>query len=386
MIKSSLATTKSILKIAAINFLLIPVLPSLAQDTGSTSDFKITGFLSVVGGKVLGGNLDANYTGPTQINGNNCPCYTADWNNAGIYTNKFSLKPESRVGIQATYKPNGNTTFVGQLASRGSDSAPNVQWAYGGYKLDKTWEIQVGRKRIPLYYYSDFQDIGVAYPWVTPPPELYGWEATNYNGGSIRYNANVQDINLVASVFIGAEKVKDSLYQKLYYPGKTEVSWKKLAGGDLEATRGVFTARAVYLQAEVNTVNIGVALSNTAKLSAYGFALNMDFDTWFMLSELTQLKRDFTASHYTVTAPAATIGAGIRLGSWTPFINFAKYTERTSDLAQYVPQSFSRSSITLRYDIGSSSAIKLQLDKNTDDTNNFGGSNRLFRISYDRVF
>lgn len=386
MIEVSLTTAKNILKFAAINLLLFPVLPSLAQDTGSDSDFKITGFLSVVGGKILSGNLDANYLGPTQINGNDCPCYTADWNNAGVYTKNFSLKPESRVGIQATYKPNANTTFVGQLASRGTDSTPNIQWAYGGYKLDKNWEIQVGRKRIPLYYYSDFQDVGVSYPWVTPPPELYGWEATNYNGGSLRYNTNLGDANITASVFLGDEKVKDSLYYKLYYPGKTETHWKKLAGGDIEVNSGVITARAVYLKADVSTINPGIALDTLAKLSAYGIALNADFDTWFILSELTQLKRDFTANQYTVTAPAVTIGAGMRFGAWTPFINFAKYTEKTNDLTQYAPQSFKRSSITLRYDLGSSAAIKVQLDKNTDVSNNFGGNNRLFRISYDRVF
>ena len=386
MIEVSLTTAKNILKFAAFNLLLIPVLPSLAQGTDSNSDFKITGFLSVVGGKILTGNLDANYLGPTQINGNDCPCYTADWNNAGVYTKNFSLKPESRVGIQATYKPNANTTLVGQLASRGTDSTPNIQWAYGGYKLDKNWEIQVGRKRIPLYYYSDFQDVGVSYPWVTPPPELYGWEATNYNGGSLRYNTNLGDANLTASVFMGDEKVKDSLYYKLYYSGKTEIHWKKLAGGDIEVNSGVVTARAVYLKADVSTINPGIALDTLAKLSAYGIALNADFDTWFILSELTQLKRDFTANQYTVTAPAVTIGAGMRFGSWTPFINFAKYTEKTNDLTQYAPQSFKRSSITLRYDLGSSTAIKVQLDKNTDVSNNFGGNNRLFRISYDRVF
>ncbi|MES2048523.1 MAG: hypothetical protein V4447_08990 [Pseudomonadota bacterium] len=386
MIEVSLTTAKNILKLAAIGVFLIPVTPSLAQDSSANSDFKITGFISVVGGKILSGNLDADYSGPAQINGNDCPCYTADWNNAGVYTRNSSFKPESRVGIQATYKPNAQTTLVGQLASRGTDSTPNVQWAYAGYKLDKNWEIQVGRKRIPLYYYSDFQDVGVSYPWVTPPPELYGWEATNYNGGSLRYNTNLDDTNITASVFMGAEKVKDSLYQKLYYSGKTEVTWKKLAGGDIEATKGAFTARAIYLQAEVGTTNIENDIKNTANLSAYGIALNADFDTWFILSELTQLKRDFIEDQYSVTAPALTIGAGMRLGAWTPFINFAKYTEKTNDPAQYAPQSFRRSSITLRYDLGSSSAVKVQLDKNTDVTNNFGGNNRLFRISYDRVF
>lgn len=386
MIELSFTTTKKIFRLAAISFCLSPFSSGLAQDAGSNSDLKITGFISVVGGKILNGSLDANYAGASQINAHDCPCYTADWNNAGVYSKDFSLKPESRVGIQATYKPNANTTFVGQLASRGADSTPNVQWAYAGYKLDKNWEVQVGRKRIPLYYYSDFQDIGVSYPWITPPPELYGWEATNYNGGSIRYNANVGDSNITASVFMGAEKVKDSLYQKLFYPGKTEIAWKKLAGGDIEANNGALTVRAVYLKAEVGTVNIASAIDNVAKLSAYGIAVNADFDTWFILSELTQLKRDFTETQYTITAPAVTIGAGMRFGSWTPFINFAKYTEKSTDLMQYAPSSFKRSSITLRYDIGSSSAIKAQYDKNTDVTNNFGGSNTLFRVSYDRVF
>lgn len=386
MIEVSLTSAKNILKFAAIGVFLIPSATSLAQDASANSDFKITGFISIVGGKILSGNLDADYAGPAQITGNDCPCYTADWNNAGVYTKNFSFKPESRVGIQATYKPNAKTTFVGQLASRGTDSTPNVQWAYAGYKLDKNWEIQVGRKRIPLYYYSDFQDVGVAYPWVTPPPELYGWEATNYNGGSIRYNDNVGDANITASVFMGAEKVKDSLYQKLYYSGKTEVTWKELAGGDIEVNKGAFTARGIYLQAKVGTTNIENDLRNTANLSAYGIAINADFDTWFILSELTQLKRDFIEDQYSVTAPALTIGAGMRLGSWTPFINFAKYTEKTNDLTLYAPQSYRRSSITLRYDLGSSSAVKVQLDKNTDVTNNFGGNNRLFRISYDRVF
>jgi hypothetical protein len=386
MVKINLIRANSILRVAATSLLLLPIAPSFAQDANTNSDFKITGFVSIVGGKILSGNLDANYTGSSQLNGNNCPCYTADWNNAGVYTKDFSLKPESRVGIQATYKPNANTTLVGQLASRGTDSTPNVQWAYAGYKLDKNWEIQVGRKRIPLYYYSDFQDIGVSYPWITPPPELYGWEATNYNGGSIRYNTNIGDANVTATVFMGSEKVKDSLYQKLFYPGKTEVTWKKLAGGDVEVNNGALTARAVYLKADVGTVNVSSAIDNVAKLSAYGIAVNADFDTWFILSELTQLKRDFTATNYTITAPAATIGVGMRFGSWTPFINFAKYTEKSTDLTQYAPSSFKRSSITLRYDIGSSSAIKAQFDNNTDVTNNFGGSNRLFRVSYDRVF
>lgn len=386
MMDVGLPLPKRIFQLATISLLLIPASFCWAQDTSTSSDFKMTGFISVTGGKILNGSLDANYDGPAQIDGNNCPCYTADWSNAGVYTKSFSLKPESRIGIQATYKPNANTSFVGQLVSRGTDGTPNLQWAYGGYKLDKHWEIQVGRKRVPLYYYSDFQDIGLSYPWVSTPPELYGWEVTNYNGASLRYNNNFGDNNLTASLFTGSEKVKDSLYQKLYYTGKTEVSWKSLIGGDIEVNNGPLTARAVYMQADARAQIFDLSIDDTAALKAYGFAFNLDVDQWFILSELTQLSRNFKQNQYTVTAPAMTLGAGWRLGAWTPFINFAKYTEKSNDHSQYLPQSYKRTSFTVRYDMGSSSAIKAQLDRNTDVTNNFGGNNTLFRISYDRVF
>lgn len=363
---------------------LFIAIPSQAQET--QSDFKLTGFLTIAGGKVTQGNYDADYAGPSQINGYNCPCYLADWGNSGIYTKSFSLKPESRVGLQLSYKPNTNTSFVGQVVSRGTDSTPNVQWAYGAYKLNSNWEIQAGRKRIPLYFYSDFQDIGLSYPWTSTPPELYGWEVTNYNGGSLRYNGNFGDMNVNASVFTGTETAKDSLYQQLYYTEKTEVSWKNIIGADMELSQDAFTLRTVYLQANVRAKVFDLGIDDPATLKAFGFAINADFDDWFMLSELTQLTRDFTASQYKVTAPAFTIGAGKRFGAWSTFLNYAQYVEKSSDEDKYIPQKYKRTSITLRYDVNSSSAVKAQIDKNKDSSNNFGGNTTVLRLSYDRVF
>lgn len=358
--------------------------PSWADD--SVSNFKLSGFLSAIGGKVLSNNLDANYSGPAAINGADCPCYVADWGNAGVYNQEASLKPESRAGIQVKYKLNQQVDFGAQLVIRGSDSTPNLQWAYANFKPNNNWEIQIGRKRIPLYFYSDFQDVGVAYPWISPPPELYGWEATNYNGGSLRYRGDVGDTNLSASFFAGKETVKNSLYQRLYYAGKTKVIWDNLRGGDVEISNGPFTGRVVFMQAKVSTVNIENDLNNRANLNAFGIAANFDFDSWFILTEFTKLSRKFTADHYKVQAPALTIGAGMRIGKWTPFLNFAQYIESTDDLNVYAPQSFRRESVTLRYDIDVSSAVKVQVDSQKDVTNNFGGHVTVLRIGYDRVF
>ncbi|MFZ6753054.1 hypothetical protein ACO0KY_06715 [Undibacterium sp. Dicai25W] len=357
-----------------------------ADDADKTSNLKVSGFLSIVGGRTFSGELPANYAGSPVINGTSCPCYTADWSNAGVYNNSFSLQQESRAGIQASYALTKDFIVTGQVVVRGTDSTPNVQWAYASYKLNNEWEIQVGRKRIPLYFYSDFQDIGVSYPWVSPPPELYGWEVTNYNGASIRYRTSVGDNNLAFTAFGGREKANDSLYEKLNYTGRTDVTWSNILGADAQLERGPLTVRGVYVQADVHVVNALNALDSSAKLEAYGVAANLDLDDWFILSELTQLKRTFTNAGYTVTAPAYTIGAGYRYGSWTPFINYASYKEKSSDLTQYQPQSYKRTSATLRYDIDAKSAVKVQLDKNQDVTNNYGGNVNVFRISYDRLF
>ncbi|HEY0064862.1 MAG TPA: porin [Telluria sp.] len=359
--------------------------PARAQDGEQNSAFKLSGFVSVVGGKVLGSHLGDDYVGESALAGVDCPCYTADWHNAGVYDRSFSLEPESRAGLQARYSINRDLSLTTQIVVRGTDPTPNVQWAYAAWSISKNLEMQIGRKRIPLYFYSDFQDIGVSYPWVAVPPELYGWEVANYNGASIRYKGALGDTNFNASLFTGGETLKDSEYYKLFSTGDTKIRWKKLVGGDVELTRGPLTARMVYMQARVRALNPSIELDEGARLKAYGLAVNLDFDDWFMLSELTQLTRDIDAD-YRVTAPALTIGAGYRIGAWTPFINYARYTERSTDIDAYAPTSWTRASATLRYDLDARSALKLQLDRHRDTTRNFGGDVNVFRIAYDRLF
>lgn len=383
----------SLMGISLLSAMLLPTTFAFAQEEATESKFKLSGYLSVVGGKVMSGQLDSQYSGPDNIKDTNCPCYIADWSNAGVYGKKFTLRPESRVGLQGKYTFTPEASFTSQLVSRGTDATPNIAWAFGSYKFNQNFELQVGRKRIPLYYYSDFQDIGVSYPWVSPPPELYGWEATNYNGASLRYSRNIGDMNLNASIFGGQEKVSSSAFQKLYYPvDRTKVRWNRIIGADIEVNDGPLTVRAVAMSTNVRTINHNEAnfVDDNTDLKAYGLAVNLDFDKWFILSELTQLTRTHNAGlysgQYKVTAPALTVGAGMRFGKWTPFINYAKFDERTSDPSQYNPGVYDRTSATLRYDLDSSSTVKTQIDRNTDVTNNFGGHSTVFRISYDRVF
>jgi len=196
------------------------------------AQFQLSGFASLVGGKVLGGAdaSDAPWRSCT------APCYVADWNHGGAYDAQLSLKPESRAGLQGTWVFNQSFSATAQVTARATDAAARLELAYLTYAW-ANWQLQVGRKRIPLYFYSDFQDVGIAYPWVSPPPDLYGSEATNYNGVSLRYRGSVSGIGVSASAFTGSEHLRDAPVYRRYETQAVDIDWTRLWGGDLELSQ-----------------------------------------------------------------------------------------------------------------------------------------------------
>ncbi len=348
---------------------------------------ELSGFLSVVGGQVTSGSLQ----GPWASNPDaSCPCYIADYANFGIYGPDFSLAAESRVGVQADLLLSDTLSATAQITSRGKDATPQLQWAYLTYALSPTWDVQLGRKRIPLYYYSSFQDVGMAYPWIGPPPELYGWEATNYNGASLRNRTSFGDVYLTSSVFAGDEKVQDSRFQLAYNQRHTDVRWDRIIGADVELSKAWLTLRAVALRADTSfTDRDDPANDYSEELSAYSLAANMDFNQWFVLSEVAtnaRVEKSGSEAGVTYTSPAISFGIGHRSGPWTGFLNVARYQLESSDASLYSSFEFNRASLTVKYEVSPNSAIKAQIDHYREPGDSYAGNANVVRISYDRVF
>ncbi|MEF3019424.1 hypothetical protein V3478_33245, partial [Pseudomonas aeruginosa] len=86
-----------------------------------------------------------------------------------------------RAGVQGEWQLDPQWSAVAQITARTlQDQHVKLEWAYVTYAPTPEWKLQVGRKRIPLYYYSDFQDVGFAYNTVRPSPDVYGWDVVNY--------------------------------------------------------------------------------------------------------------------------------------------------------------------------------------------------------------
>jgi hypothetical protein len=365
-------------------FLCLTAPITYAADAASV--FKVSGFMSVTAGTVLNGDRDE----PLEYNPDvNCPCVVTDWGNNGIYEGSaWSFKPDTKAGLQLGYKITDQLSLTGQVVSRASDPMPSITWAYASYAFTDNWQLDVGRKRIPIYFYSDFQDLGVAYPWITPPAELYGWESTNYDGASVAYKTRLAGANVRTSVFAGQTTAKDNPYVETYSQDDTNTQWNKLIGTDMEISKGWWTTRLVYIQTDVQFDNKTAASKDRADMSAYGLAFNGDFDSWFFLTEMGRnVRNDADDPYYgRIAAPSYSVGAGYRFaGRWTVFANTAQYREISNE-SDYEYFRFRSDTLALRYDLTPKSDIKLQFDKHDDDSFNYTGSADLLRISYDMVF
>jgi hypothetical protein len=351
-------------------------------------ELDFNGFASVVAARVIagsGGNPDFPRDRQT-------PAMVADYNTGALYEDGVTaLNRESRLGAQLNLRFSDSFSLVSQAVARAYPENVKLEWLYLSWDPLPNWTLQVGRKRIPIYFYSEFQDVGVAYTWARPPQALYGWEASNYNGGSLRYTGAVGAVNLRASVYGGEEEVADAGYNTIYYEDDQDSRWENILGADCELSYDWLVARVVYLTSEnriTSRPDSDDFSSPPMEQSILGLALNGDFGAWFVVSEFNLNTRDFQGDGYEIEAPAILVGAGHRCGAFTPFVSWSRYWETTeADLDTYAPERFVDASFTLRYDVNPSLAVKAQFDRVRDESlSDFVGDTSVFTLATDVVF
>lgn len=152
-------------------------------------------------------------------------------------------------------------------------------------------------------------------------------------------------------------------------------------------------------QALTNTWNYGTLAYDqpptsapVAKQQIYGLTFKADYLNWLLYSEFIYINhpgltyRDF----------AQNVAAGYRYGQWLPMLTWGQYrgTVVSDGVLANAPASISNSqqttSLSLRYDLTTSSDLKLQYDDTSDHSDPgftpLYGSSRLLTLAYDRVF
>jgi hypothetical protein len=359
-------------------------------------DFTGSGFLTLAAGKMLGGTSAMAF-------GRNCPCFTSDYAQGAVYDGRSGLQlgPDSKLGLQGIANLiDSPFSATAQVVSRGAENGrADIEWLYGNYKLSADTDIQLGRKRLPMFYYSDIQDVGFALPWTHLPPQMYGWEVVNYNGANITHRDRWGDWAATMNLLAGNENVEDSGYWQIYngQQSQSSVKWDHILGGDLSLMRDWFEMRLVYIQSDtsrvitnsITPVTDPFLLGNVTQQKIYSVAFNIDTSDWLARSEFLVIDRPGAGFR-----DHAQLGAvGRRFGHWLLLATISQYRSEAIVSMGADPQgqeAHTDRAVTLRYDLNDASDVKVQIDDQKDQGGiNWSpryGDSQLLTIAYDRVF
>jgi hypothetical protein len=185
----------------------------LVGPTAARADVQFNGFGQVVVGSALGNNQSF----PTRTT---LYAYSAD----------PSFENESLFGLQAQAPLSDSLSATAQIVASGApndltppnalyncgamgtsqcalsheDFTPKFTWAYVNWTINDNLSLKAGRQRLPLYHYSDYLQVGEAYPWIRPPVSVYSSPVSNYDGVSLQGQFSAGNWFVQPQIYYGA--------------------------------------------------------------------------------------------------------------------------------------------------------------------------------------
>lgn len=341
----------------------------------SYAEINISGFASINAGKVLSGSGVPQYGVE--------PTFLADYPNVSGYTEDLSFSPESLIGIQVSGDLGEGLSVTGQIVARGvNDFDANFEWAYISYEINDNWTVQAGKKRLPLFYYSDFFDVGYAYVWMRAPADNYTWQVFNYEGINLLYSGSIGEWGVSANVYAGKEDDDDNkLLSDFFFQKPTREIWEDMLGGVLSLSHDWLELRVTHMQYTNKRFRSGEPVLWDGKDSRdgkfYGLAANFDFGDFFVLSELNRLDLDGNLDTYMISA-------GYRFDAITPYVMFSDFEQE----GEGDTESHNTFAVGVRWDFHPSAALKMQYDRVKDDSFELAvaGDSKAITLGVDVVF
>jgi hypothetical protein len=299
-------------------------------DGFSADRFKLNGFLTL--GAVKSGTKNLGYR--------------RDVSGGGVYDGDWSLKPDTRLGLQGSveFTEKLNATIQLIMKDRTENGAEeSLESAYFRYRLLPQVTTRVGRIGFQLFMLSDYRDLGFAYLWARPPIEFYAPIAFDYfDGADISYSAPIGVGMLRATFFAGGSDAPLD-----YDDGNDKLRLNNMFGFSGSWESGVWQARFTVVSVELDddfdeTLDLNTftdplsaaapswpdatSLSeqisdNDDGVTYYSIGLSYDKNPWFVQSEVM-----FLDSAHNVLKPYLSryLSVGFRARETTLYATIAK--------------------------------------------------------------
>ena len=338
----------------------------MLHNTLPCAEIKITGFASLVAGKVTRGDE-----------------FLADYPKTGIYDTDWSFSPDTSIGIQLTSDISDDTSITVQLINNGArEYETESGWAYLNYQHSPQLSIQIGRKRLPLYYYSDTFDLGYAYHWIRPPVDNYTWQISNYNGISLIYEPHILNMDMLLNLYIGREDSSNNELLSLFSGAPVNETWKNITGVVGELAKDWYEIRFSYMRSQLDREINNTLTDSDVKHHFHGFSINLYYDNLSFLSEFNAYERPKTDIHVKTSMQSI----GYSINKITPHITRSEL-EQSLNISGGDEHHYTNS-IGIRWDYRQNIALKIQYDKTVDKglTVPVLGNSELISIGADIIF
>jgi len=308
----------------------------LAPAAVANDNLHISGFGSVIGAQVVDGSG-----------------HVADYPNAGIYDDQFDLAKESKFGLQAVATINDRTRFTTQAMSRGAnDFEPQVEWMFVNYAIQEDIEVQAGKLRVPVYYFSEYMDVGYAYPWIRVPSDAYSLDLTNFNGVQLNYRTYMGSLNIATALYAGRQTNNGDPLMSYLFDQTIDRDFTGIVGATLELSTDDTIVKFSYTEADMTQVGSVWGTSEYA-IQFHDVYVQQSFGDLTLRAEYNRYK-PFYESYFA--------SASYRLDQMTYYVMYSKFKLDEPTFEEHDTQS-----VGVRYDLAPRMALKFDVTQMNDD-------------------
>lgn len=278
----------------------------------------------------------------------------------------------STLGLNAIVTVNENLTIAAQIANAPSENGIDFDWGYGTLNLNENVALKAGRVKFPGYLVSEYVRVGYAYPWIRPPEVIYsinmaaptmGLDA--YDGGALHFAGYGDTFDYSAEIYGGGRSTTLMDFDQMYglvLRANTDsvtlvsnVNWSKVATPS-NAPTNMATLMADTNGEEMFTISAGI---------------NGDWSNLVLYAEYAYTELDFSP----LVLPADTLEVigwyttlGYRFGDLMPHVTYQSLKNDNGGLEQ------TSWTAGFRYDIGTSTTVKLEWQRIEAETADAGAS------------
>jgi hypothetical protein len=267
------------------------------------------------------------------------------------YENDYSFGEQSLFAFRANASLTDKISFVAQAIAHTSEVRDSgIQWLYVDDRPSNDLSFKLGRQRAPFFTYSDVIDVGFAYPWITPPAQVYtNYIFSEFDGVLARYDFSLENVSGSVESYLGNYDGNISIYGQ-----ELEAKLDYLFGFVSTLSFNNFTITAAITQA---SVEVGIPELQTLKdiLDSLNFVesaneLNIDdivryyrvgasYNSvdFFVESELTRIESD-TPIIPSVTSSYLTLG--YNFAPYSVHATFANSDAKYQQVNNQIPLGF----------------------------------------------